>query len=49
MEEMITILKSEYDNLKDSQRWLSALENAGVDNWSCYDYARDLYRDEEEE
>jgi len=47
MEEMITILKSEYDDLVESQRWLNALENAGVDNWGGIDFAHELYREEE--
>lgn len=25
--------------------WLGCLENAGVDNWSGYDYARELYQE----
>lgn len=48
MEEMITILKPDYDDLVESQRWLNALENAGVDNWDGCDFARELYQEEEE-
>ena len=46
MEEMITIPKSEYDDLVESQRWLNALENAGVDNWSGIDFAYELFKEE---
>lgn len=46
MEEMITIPKSEYDDLVESQRWLNALENAGVDNWSGIDFAHELLEEE---
>ena len=46
MEEMITILKSEYDDLVESQRWLNALENAGVDIWSGISFAYELLEEE---
>lgn len=46
MEEMITIIKSEYDDLMESQRWLNALENAGVDNWSGISFAYELLEEE---
>lgn len=46
--ETVTIAKDIYDSLLDSQKWLDALENAGVDNWSGYDFARELYNEEEE-
>ncbi len=36
VEELVTISKREYDNLKKRDRELSALEQAGVDNWSGY-------------
>ena len=32
-----TITKSEYENLLDRDRMLSALEAGGVDNWSFYE------------
>ena len=31
--EMVTIPKSEYDQLCNDQFWLQCLEDAGVDNW----------------
>ena len=45
----VTIPKEEYEELLESQKWLDALENAGVDNWSGIDYAKDLFNDEDEE
>lgn len=41
-EETVTIKKSVYDYLCERDEWLSYLESAGVDNWSGYDYAREL-------
>lgn len=41
-EETITISKEYFKELVDSQVWLDALKNAGVDNWSGYDYAIEL-------
>jgi hypothetical protein len=38
----IKILQSEYDQLRRDQDWLSALEAAGVDNWSGYHEAREF-------
>lgn len=40
-EETVTIKKSEYQELKDRDLWLTALENCGVDNWEGYDFAYD--------
>ncbi len=48
IEEMVTITKSEYDSLKDDARWLLCLQDAGVDNWSGYSYAQELYSEEYE-
>lgn len=45
----VTIPKKEYEDLLESQKWLDALENAGVDNWSGCDYAKELFNEEEEE
>lgn len=44
-EEKITISKKEYDDLIDAQLLLTALENAGVDNWDGYCDAQELYRE----
>lgn len=38
--------KSELRMLLDSDKFLSALESAGVDNWEGYDIAVQLYRGE---
>lgn len=43
---MITIPKDEYDQLKESERLLEALQGAGVDNWEGYDYALELMENE---
>ena len=48
MEETITISKEEYESLLEDSKFLRALENAGVDNWEGYDFARDLYDEDEE-
>lgn len=45
----ITITQEEYDNLVERSRWLECLESAGVDNWSGYDYARELLEEWDEE
>jgi hypothetical protein len=42
MSEMITIKKSEYEQLLEDQRFLNALERAGVDNWDGYEEAQEL-------
>lgn len=49
MEEMVTITKAEYESLLDDQRWLSALESAGVDNWCGYSEAKDMLAEWDEE
>lgn len=42
VDETVTISKKEYDSLREDSRFLTALESAGVDNWSGYDFAREL-------
>ena len=37
--ETVTITKEEYEDLLDDRVFLLALHNAGVDNWSGYEYA----------
>ena len=49
MEEMVTITKTEYETLLDNQRWLSALECAGVDNWCGYSEAKDMLAEWDDE
>lgn len=49
-EETVTIGIEEYNSLLDSERMLTALEDAGVDNWAGYSYAmEDLYSEEEDD
>lgn len=38
---MVTIPKEEYGELLEDQRFLQALEAAGVDNWVGYDIAKE--------
>lgn len=47
--EKITISKSQYESLKNSERKLQALENFGVDNWQGYEDAMCYLEEEEEE
>ena len=47
MEETITISKKEYESLLEDQKLLQALQGAGVDNWSGYDYAIDMMQEME--
>lgn len=47
MSETVTITKDEYDERLERDAWLSCLEAAGVDNWEGWDYAREMYREEE--
>ena len=44
-QETVTISKEEYENLQDSQKWLTALEVSGVDNWDGIDYAYEIYNE----
>lgn len=48
MEETITITKKEYDQLVEDQRFLYALQGAGVDNWEGYSYALELLEEDDE-
>jgi len=43
MSNQVTISLEEYESLLESQKWLTALETAGVDNWDGVDFARELY------
>jgi len=47
-ESFVTIPVEEYKDLLDSQLWLDCLEGAGVDNWSGYDYAVEMYKEAKE-
>ena len=43
--EMIAITREEHDQLVEDQKWLRALEAAGVDNWEGIDVARESMSD----
>lgn len=45
----VTISVEEYNEMKDRLAWLDALEAAGVDNWSGFDSAGELYTDRQED
>ena len=47
MELNITISKKEYESLLEDSKKLTALENAGVDNWEGYHYAIELMQEME--
>ena len=47
-EETVTIAASALEALVDRDRWLSALEAAGVDNWMGIEYAYELMEEEED-
>ena len=41
----VTIPKEEYEELKADQRFLRALQHAGVDSWDGYEEAQDILDD----
>lgn len=41
--DVVTMSKSEYDDLMDDYLFLNCLRNAGVDNWDGYDFAIEAY------
>lgn len=47
MEDLVTISHSEYERLLKAEAFLEALEEAGVDNWSGYGDAWDMYEEED--
>lgn len=42
-------LEAENKKLRERDRWLDALEAAGVDNWEGYDKALEILREEQNE
>ena len=44
---LVEVDEEELSSLKDDARRLRALEEAGVGNWSGYEYAMSIYRDGE--
>ncbi len=45
----VSLSEHEYADLLDDRKWRLAMESAGVDNWSGYDYAMELYREMDED
>ena len=45
---MVRVPEKELKEMQERLRWLDALEGAGVDNWSGYDYAAELFDEEED-
>ena len=43
--DFIVLPKKTFESLIESQRWLSALESAGVDNWDGIEYAHEIHLD----
>lgn len=43
---VIAIDRDEFEAMLDRLHWLECLEDAGVDNWVGFDYARDLYNED---
>ena len=43
MADTMMVSMDQYNELVADQKWLRALEAAGVDNWDGYDYALELY------
>ncbi len=42
----ITLSEKDFDFLLSRDNWLCELENAGVDNWDGYEYAREAFNEE---
>lgn len=42
-DEMVTIPAGEYRELLDAQKFLNALQSAGVGSWDGYDFACEIY------
>lgn len=45
----LTLSQEEYEELLESDKMLSALERAGVDNWEGYDFAIELMYDDDKD
>lgn len=46
-ENTVVLTRERYEELLESENFLTCLENAGVDNWSGYPYAMELFREED--
>ena len=49
LSDTVTILRTEYNRLRESQKVLRALQNAGVDNWEGYGFAMEDLQESAEE
>lgn len=49
VDDTVNIPKGEYEDLLEASAFLDALEAAGVDNWVGYDFAREIYEDNNNE
>lgn len=47
MPDMITVSKEEWDEIQSQLEWLQCLEAAGVDNWEGFDYACEMYSNQQ--
>lgn len=47
-EDTVAIPKAEYDRLMDVDKFMDALDYAGVDNWQGYDMAYEYYNSDGE-
>lgn len=47
-DDQIVISKKEYQTLRENDRFLDALEAAGVDNWEGYDIACRFFNGDED-
>jgi hypothetical protein len=47
--ELVVLTKSEYESLRFAADYYNALRDAGVDNWSGYDYANEIMFGNEED
>jgi hypothetical protein len=45
--EMVTITKAEYESLLEGSELLSCLKACGVDNWSGWDDAIEMFNEED--
>lgn len=43
MPDFVAVDAKEYDEMIDRLFWLDCLEDAGVDNWSGIEFAREMY------
>lgn len=49
MSDMVTVDRDHYESLLERERWLCALEAAGIDNTDAYSFAFDILDEWDEE